>query len=374
MGNESLAHLEIKKQASNFLKAKGFKDSEIYEEYKIGGIPRGYIIDVVGISSSKNIAIEAGNCDKLKIAVLKGEIGSIEIKFDEVIHIPYSEAQLRSEFYDEESDNLRESKKFLIATYNEEVYGRLKEDTDFKFQKCIGIDDPNFKIGRFSSWLIPPTATGTTGEQLQYEINFCLVHDSGNDFRITINAETNNAVKPFLQQMKLKENKEAILKRLHELPDNCCIQTGYKYKTRKRRMPPLPRNWEDTEPYKCNTLIIEELEEIISYLEFYLDNGSNFEQYPVVAIVDADVRKEDMASMIKLLKKLYKLLFTMDTLDLKTAKELTKIPKFGWYVDESKYDMLLEEARDVFPDMEMSKLKRLVRIIKKCKSVGGIND
>jgi len=365
MSNESLAHKELKKDAKKWLKEQGFQDNEIKEEYKISGTPRGYIIDVVGLSNSRNIAIELGNCDKLKIAVLNGEMGSIDISFEEVIHKPYSEAQLQSEMYDENSESIKEQKKLLVASYNEEVYNKLKDDTELQFQECKGVDDPEFKIGWFDVWMAIPCATGTFGQGLQYEINFAISYIKKDLFQITINSETNPAVKQYLGQMALIDNREKLLELFHKLPDICYIQPAYKYKTPKRRMPPLPRNWEDTQPYKCNTLTLEQLDEIIEYLQYYMENGSKFEQYPIISIVYAEVRKEDMSKLFKLLKPLYKMLFTFDTLDIRQAKEIHKIPDFNWYLSESKYDMLLDEVKEIHPDISKKKLMQLVRLIKK---------
>lgn len=362
MGNESLAHKELKRQAKEKLRSMGFKDNEIFEEYPINGKPRGFIIDVAGISENKKIAIECGQLDKLKGAVLKGEIGNTDLKFDELIHLPYSEV-LRSEIY-EFSPELKERKKYLVAVYNEEVYLKLNKDEEFRFEKCEGIDDLKFKMGRFAPWMIIPTATGASGSRLMYEINFAISYTKP-DFEVSMGSETNLAVQQFIDQMALKDNQLKLLELFKKLPDICVIQVGYKFRDKKHRAPPLPRNWEDTQPHKCNTLSDKELEEMMEYLDFYLRNGAKFEEYPIITIVDAIVKKEELGSLFKILKPIYNLLFNLDTFDYRRAKEIKQIPSFEWYVDGGQYELLLEKVQKQFPEIDKSKLKKLIKLIKK---------
>jgi hypothetical protein len=368
MGHESLAHKQLKKQAKELLKKLGFSDSEIFEEYPIKGFPRDFIIDVAGISLTKRAAVECGQLDRLKEAVLRGQIGELDKPFDEVIHLPYPDNILSSEFYDESSTNLSEQKRYLISAYNEEVYEKLKDDADFKFKKCQGPDDANFQIGRFTPWMVMPTATGTLGKQLMYEVNFVMFLEE-KDFGINVNAGTNKAIGQFIKQMILKDNQQRLLELFRRLPDNCFIQPGYKFKDAKHRAPPYPRNWEDTKPYLCNKLTVEQLEDIINYLEFYLMNGSKFEQYPVIEITRFErLRKEDLSTAFKLLKQVYVLLFSLDTIDLRYAKEISSMPDFGWDLDMRDYNKILEEARRKFPNLTMEDLKKIIRLIKKTGS------
>ena len=212
-----------------------------------------------------------------------------------------------------------------------------------------------------------PTATGTFGPNLMYEINFTIHYVEHDLFEVTINSETNVAVKQFIEQMVLKDNQLKLLELFKKLPDICFIQVGYKFKDKKHRAPPYPRNWEETSPYQCNKLSISKLEEMREFLNFYLLNGTKFEEYPIISIVSAKIRRQDLSSLFKILKPIYKLLFTLDTFDYRRAKEISRIHNFDWYVDERRYDLLLEEVQKHFPDIDKSKLKKLVKLIKKMK-------
>ncbi len=366
MGYESLAHKSLKTEAKKKLKEMGFQDNEIIEEYPVKGKPRGLIIDVVGISKTKKVAFECGDLDKLKKAVLNGEIGQIGEKFDEVYHIPYSEAVLKPEFYDAGSEELIERKKYLMSVYNEEIYNKLKDDKEFAFEEYNPKNSVLFKLGQFEPWLAMPTATGTFGKNLMYEINFTLYYEGKDKFEVTINAETKPAVFQFLQRLELHENKVKLLELFHKLPDIAVIQAGFKFRPKGHHpMKPMPRNWRETREIKCNTITEDQLDEVIEYLSFVYEHGAKYRQYPIVHIVRAkEVIKSDLSTMFRLLKQLYNLLFSFETVDIKCAKELRQLPNYDWYIDEGKFDLLLEEAKDKFPDIDISKLKKWISLIK----------
>ncbi len=62
------------------LKKEGFKETEIFFEYKIPGM----IVDIVGIKKDKKVAVEIGNLNGGPSRLKK-----LSKHFDKVIHIPY---------------------------------------------------------------------------------------------------------------------------------------------------------------------------------------------------------------------------------------------------------------------------------------------
>jgi len=79
MSNETQKHLNLKKQAIQILKNKGFTDKEIHCEFRW----ERYIIDVVAINKQKKVFIECGIINRKKFEDLKIKE---EIEF---IHLPY---------------------------------------------------------------------------------------------------------------------------------------------------------------------------------------------------------------------------------------------------------------------------------------------
>lgn len=79
----AVRHVFLKQLAVDLLKAMGFADSEIHEEYqvRVRGL-KNFIVDVVGLKHGKSVAVEVGDCDAKKLMTLEG-------LFDEVIWLPY---------------------------------------------------------------------------------------------------------------------------------------------------------------------------------------------------------------------------------------------------------------------------------------------
>ncbi len=71
MGNESITHLRLKQFAKTILLKKGFKEKEIFIEYRISITKKEvYYVDIVGISNKNKVFIECGrvsNPNKLKV-------------------------------------------------------------------------------------------------------------------------------------------------------------------------------------------------------------------------------------------------------------------------------------------------------------------
>lgn len=86
--NESDRHLLLKERAKEILFEKGFKEDEIYFEYRI---PRNngffYRVDVIGIKNNLKVAIECGNCETEKIEDLHSFC-------DEVLHLKYNNSEI----------------------------------------------------------------------------------------------------------------------------------------------------------------------------------------------------------------------------------------------------------------------------------------
>lgn len=76
--NESKAHLDLKEKAKRILKAEGFTNDEIIEEYTDAGVR----VDCVGLKENFSIAIECGDVGENRLNFLKEH-------FDKVIHLPY---------------------------------------------------------------------------------------------------------------------------------------------------------------------------------------------------------------------------------------------------------------------------------------------
>ena len=117
MVRETLKHKLLKKQATTFLKSKGFKEKEIFKEYRIEKKIGGYfLVDVVGIKFNKKIAIECGKCSGYsphfwKLELLK-ELGF----FDEIYYFPYINVFKSKEYLGRN----RENKKSLRIFRKEE--------------------------------------------------------------------------------------------------------------------------------------------------------------------------------------------------------------------------------------------------------------
>ncbi|MBS3074870.1 hypothetical protein J4429_00265 [Candidatus Pacearchaeota archaeon] len=307
MPSESIEHLELKRKAREILTNKyGFKDNEITEEYPhilSNGVR--IEIDVFAKNSNGLKAIECGSVSKLKLITMKNEFGK-----ENVIHIPYSEAVLKSLFYGDK--DLSSKKQLLKAVFNEEIYEKLKEDKDYGFLEYNDKNKDYFYIGRFESWMAFPTNRSIIdGRKLMYEINFTISYIDKETYEITINAETNDSVSQYIE---LTDNtKDKIFDELKKLPSNFFTQDGIKFKTEKRRLPPLPRNWEVTEPTPCNQLTKEKLIEIENRLKWYLSEGGKFEEYPILSLVRINVRKKDLAKTLLILKPIYLLSFKFKT-------------------------------------------------------------
>lgn len=307
MPSESIEHLELKRKAREILiNEYGFKDNEITEEYPhilSNGVR--IEIDVFSKNSDGLKAVECGNVSKLKLIAMKNEFGK-----ENVIHIPYSETVLKSLFYGDK--DLSSKKQLLKAVFNEEIYEKLKEDKDYGFMEYNEKNKDYFYIGRYEPWMAFPTNRSIiNGRKLMYEINFTISYIDKETYEITINAETQDSIKQFIE---LTDNtKEKIFEELKKLPSNFSTQDGIKYKTEKIRLPPWPRNWEVTEPTPCNQLTQEKLIEIENRLKWYLLEGNKFEEYPIFSLVRIQVRKKDLAKTLLLLKPIYLLSFQFRT-------------------------------------------------------------
>ena len=308
---ELLPHKELKTEARKTLREKyGFNDKEIIEEYSY--ILKNKVkvrIDIVGKSNNKFIAVECGNTSKLKQSALIEEFGK-----ENVLLLPYSENILKSYYY-EELKPRKDRIMLLKSVYNEYIYEKLKDDKDFSLLKYSTEDEHYFYVGKKTGiWMAFPTKKSVAiGKNLQFEINFTLHLTKDNLFEIAINAETNPSVKQFLD---LTENtKERIIEELRKLPSGFETQDGFKYKTPSHRGPPLPRNWESTEPISCNQMNIDKLNEMESRLSWYLRDGGgkDFEEYPAFILAKIIVRKEELSKVMMGLKQLYLLSFKFRT-------------------------------------------------------------
>lgn len=77
-----ITHNQLKDKARELLRKKGFKNSEIKDEYSVKlGNKRFQIVDIVGIKKDKKIAIECGGINK--------NLDPLRDIFDEVIVLPY---------------------------------------------------------------------------------------------------------------------------------------------------------------------------------------------------------------------------------------------------------------------------------------------
>ena len=79
-----ITHEQLKESGRKILLRKGFKESEIFEEYPINVKSKNrkrYVIDIAGVKKDFKVAIECGSLSKNKNELKK--------LFDEVIILPY---------------------------------------------------------------------------------------------------------------------------------------------------------------------------------------------------------------------------------------------------------------------------------------------
>jgi len=339
---ELLAHKKLKTKARELLKEKyGFKDSEIIEEFNYTLENSVKVrIDVIGKNSERFIAIECGNTSRLKEVCLKNEFGK-----DNVILLPYDKIVLEPLFY-KNPKTRKEKINLMKSIYNRHIYEKLKDDKDFGFLEYNEENKDYFYVGqRRDIWMAFPTKKNTIdGRELQYEIGFTISYKDDEHYEISIGAETNKSVKQFLDLSK--STKDSIIKELKKLPSSFEIQDGIKYKTEKVRMPPYLRNWELVSPIPCNQLSLEILEEMEKRLNWYLDEGKKFEEYPVLEIIRVVIKKEELEKVLMILKPIYELSFKFRTQkqeraihdSLKSLKDNLKLYEAGLDDESSEED------------------------------------
>lgn len=103
-------HNELKQYAKIYLLNRGFKPEEIHEEHPISK----YKVDVVGINNSSKIAVECGNTEGKKVAVLS------EL-FDEVILLGRNVKVLSSDAKTSEEQKLLLEQNNLITKLQEKI-------------------------------------------------------------------------------------------------------------------------------------------------------------------------------------------------------------------------------------------------------------
>ena len=106
------AHKKLQQQAKQMLIDLGFREDEIFFEYRIEDL----IIDCVGINEKDKVAIECGN--------LYGKYGKYKIKvikkyFDKVIRLPYLIT------HDLSNTSNKYKTKLMLKT-TDELWSRLK--------------------------------------------------------------------------------------------------------------------------------------------------------------------------------------------------------------------------------------------------------
>lgn len=108
-------HNEIKAYAHKLLLERGFKESQIFEEHPIKIGRRKFIVDVVGISEEKQVAVECGEVSS------KDKLTILRTYFDEVIHLPYV------------NESLKKRKIVLPDTYEYKIliFTDVKKDEHF---------------------------------------------------------------------------------------------------------------------------------------------------------------------------------------------------------------------------------------------------
>ena len=79
MMSETLQHVMLKKHAINLLISRGYKNNEIFEEYRW----KDYIIDIAGVKKDKTTFIE---CGTIRISKYNKLRKNFNIRF---IHLPY---------------------------------------------------------------------------------------------------------------------------------------------------------------------------------------------------------------------------------------------------------------------------------------------
>ena len=88
MGKGGIAHKTLIERGRGILKRMGYDDYSIYQEYPIAGtkdLPFRCVVDIVGLSQNKKVAIECGTLNS-SVIYRFSELRSV---FDKVIWLPY---------------------------------------------------------------------------------------------------------------------------------------------------------------------------------------------------------------------------------------------------------------------------------------------
>jgi hypothetical protein len=117
-------HNQLKEYAKTVLTKLGFEPSEIKEEYTVSfdGMRERLLVDVVGISANRKVAIECGNTPSDKVIKL-------HMYFDEVILLPYFKSRVSDQFIKSEKDMA-----LTITRQEKEIH---KLNTELEEQKKI---------------------------------------------------------------------------------------------------------------------------------------------------------------------------------------------------------------------------------------------
>lgn len=357
---EKQRHFNLKAQAKEKLLELGCAEATIQAEVYVDldkPFPHFYKIDVAAINGKK-IAVECGGCRESKLFELRNFPVKLrrtgqELRFEQVIHIPYP-IRLPHDKPPAEDRPKKERYAYLFDVYNKEVYEEFKDDPDFDIVEYNESTKEKFKI-HTGVWLNVPYSRTIIAEETTNEIHLGIIHRGGNKFRVIIGFNGSKGCKEFLNLSW--RHKTKILEEMNRLPENFVTQDGYIEKNKTHPAPPYERFWNDNSLMKSCEVSKEELEKIEENQEFYLEVSKyGITQYPLFDIVRVTVTEDEITGIIRTLKPLYMLLMKPHTKtdEIIVIVKSIKMPRWQSYIMDKRYEALEKKIRELSPDTNVS--------------------
>ncbi len=357
---EKQKHFNLKAQAKEKLLALGCAEATIHAEVVVDidkPFPHFYKIDVAAINGKK-IAVECGGCRESKLYELRNFPVKLrrtgeEIKFDQVIHIPYP-IRFPHDKPPGEDRPKKERYAYLFEVYNKQIYEEFKDDPDFDIVEYNQQNQNKFKI-HTGVWLNVPYSTTSVAEETTAQVHLGIIHIGGNKFRIIIGFNGSKGCKEFLNISET--HKAKIIEELNKLPENFFTQDGYIEKNEKHPAPPYERVWNENSLMRCCDFSYEDLQQIEENQEFYMETSKyRITQYPLFDVVRVTVTEDEITEVIRILKSLYMLLMNphKKTDEIIAIIKSIKMPRWQSYIMSKRYDALEKKIKEISSDTKVS--------------------
>ncbi len=357
---EKQKHFDLKAQAKDKLRELGCDETTIQTEVTVElekPFFHIYRIDVAAING-KNIAIECGSCRESKLFELKNFTVKVkqtgrELKFDQVIHIPYP-IRFPHEKPPDESRPKKERYVYLFDVYNKQVYEEFKNDPDFDIVEYSESTKEKFKI-HTGVWLNVPYSRTIIANETTNEVHLGIIHRGGNNFTIIIGFNGKKGCKEFLNISETYKRK--IIEELNKLPENFLTQDGYIEKNKTHAAPPYERVWNENSLMRCCDFSFEDLKKIEENQEFYMEASKyGITQYPLFDVVRVKVTEEEIPGVIHALKPLYTLLMKPHTKtdEIMALVKSIKTPRWQSYIYSKRYEDLENKIKEMFPETKIN--------------------